>query len=115
MASLPITLTTDAGSSVQSLPTNGATPHQPAPAAPATEWGYVNEEGRLVISPEMQRVLGWQQRCLRLHRVRHADRRLEWRGRPLLAAAAHSWQLSAPQGSCFTSAYHWQRVQTQPA
>ena len=60
MASLPITLTTDAGSSVQSLPTNGAAPHQPAPAAPVTEWGYVDEEGRLVISPEMQRALGWQ-------------------------------------------------------
>ena len=60
MASLPITLTTDAASPAQSLPTNGAAPHQPAPAAPATEWGYVDEEGRLVISPEMQRTLGWQ-------------------------------------------------------
>lgn len=30
----------------------------PPPTAPAVEWGYVDEEGRLVMSPEMRRSLG---------------------------------------------------------
>ena len=52
MASLPITLTADATASAQSLPANGV--------APATEWGYVDDEGRLVLSPEMRRSMGMQ-------------------------------------------------------
>lgn len=36
---------------------NGAPTRPPAPA-PAVEWGYVDEEGRLVISPEMRRSMG---------------------------------------------------------
>jgi MoaA/NifB/PqqE/SkfB family radical SAM enzyme len=59
MASLPIALTL-AATPAESRSTNGATPYSPPPGAPAMEWGYVDEEGRLVLSPEMRRSMGIQ-------------------------------------------------------
>mgnify|MGYP003377932975 CR=1 FL=1 len=36
----------------------GATAAPPAPVTPQVEWGYVDDAGRLVLSPEMRRSLG---------------------------------------------------------
>jgi hypothetical protein len=59
MASLPIALAL-AATSVESKSTNGATSHPPKPDAPGMEWGYVDDEGRLVLSPELRRSMGIQ-------------------------------------------------------
>ncbi|MBK8047180.1 MAG: radical SAM protein [Anaerolineales bacterium] len=51
MTAIPIELTADTPTAPQIAP--------PKPAsAPSVEWGYVDDEGRLVLSPEMRRSLG---------------------------------------------------------